>query len=163
MKTRIRDLREDRDMKQSGLAVAAGIDQRTISNYETGKTSPDAYALVKFADYFDVSIDYLVGRTDIDLSSLEKKLNLIDRIISFFGQCFVHRCQYDLYTIFRFRLYFKILCVFYSLHAALLLPYINFIFHDFVCYLIILPYLSENFNAFRISLFKKALTFTVRI
>ena len=82
MKTRIRDLREDRDMKQSDLAVATGIDQRTISNYETGKTSPDAYALVKLADYFDVSIDYLVGRTDIDLSSLEKKLNLIDRIIS---------------------------------------------------------------------------------
>lgn len=42
MQNRIRDLREDMDMRQSDLAEKTGIDQRTISNYETGKTSPDA-------------------------------------------------------------------------------------------------------------------------
>ena len=42
MSNRIKDLREDRDLRQSDLAAATGIDQRTISNYETGKTSPDA-------------------------------------------------------------------------------------------------------------------------
>lgn len=78
---RIKDLREDRDMRQSDLAAATGIDQRTISNYETGKTSPDAYALIKLADFFDVSIDYLVGRTSVDYSSNNKRISKIDAII----------------------------------------------------------------------------------
>ena len=78
---RIKDLREDRDLRQSDLAAATGIDQRTISNYETGKTSPDAYALIKLADFFGVSIDYLVGRTSIDFSSDVKKAKIIDQII----------------------------------------------------------------------------------
>lgn len=81
MTNRIKDLREDRDMRQSDLAAATGIDQRTISNYETGKTSPDAYALIKIADFFDVSIDYLVGRTELDISSEEKREQIIDRMI----------------------------------------------------------------------------------
>lgn len=62
---RIKDLREDRDLRQSDVAKATGIDQRTLPNYETGKTNPDSYALIKLADFFDVSIDYLVGRTNI--------------------------------------------------------------------------------------------------
>ena len=80
MVNRIKDLREDRDMRQSDLAAATGIDQRTISNYETGKTSPDAYALIRLADFFDVSIDYLVGRTSSDLSSVEKRTKIINNI-----------------------------------------------------------------------------------
>lgn len=63
MKNRIKDLREDANLRQIDLAEAVGIDQRTISNYETGKTNPDSFALIKLADYFNVSIDYLVGRT----------------------------------------------------------------------------------------------------
>lgn len=62
---RIKDLREDRDVRQSDVAKATGIDQRTLSNYETGKTNPDSYALIRLADFFDVGIDYLVGRTNI--------------------------------------------------------------------------------------------------
>lgn len=80
MRIRIKDLREDRDMRQSDLAQKTGIDQRTISNYETGKTVPDAYALVRLADFFDVSIDYLVGRTEQDLSAQTKRVRLIDKI-----------------------------------------------------------------------------------
>ena len=77
---RIRDLREDRDLRQSDLAAQTGIDQRTISNYETGKTAPDMYALIKLADFFDVSIDYLVGRTKYDLYSAEKRIKCIENI-----------------------------------------------------------------------------------
>lgn len=62
---RIKDLREDRDLRQSDVAKATAIDQRTLSNYGTGKTNPDSYALIRLADFFDVSIDYLVGRTNI--------------------------------------------------------------------------------------------------
>ena len=80
MFNRIKDLREDRDMRQSDLARETGIDQRTISNYETGKTAPDAYALIRLADFFDVSIDYLVGRVSMDLSTEKKKNRIIDRI-----------------------------------------------------------------------------------
>ena len=80
MFNRIKDLREDKDMRQSDLARATGIDQRTISNYETGKTAPDAYALIKLADFFDVSIDYIVGRTSNDLSNSAKRTQIIERI-----------------------------------------------------------------------------------
>ena len=64
MNNRIKDLREDRDMRQIDLAQAVGIDQRTISNYETGKTNPDSEALIKLANFFNVTIDYLLGRTE---------------------------------------------------------------------------------------------------
>lgn len=59
---RIRDLREDRDLRQIDVSLATGIDQKTLSNYETGKTRPDSDALIRLADFFGVTIDYLVGR-----------------------------------------------------------------------------------------------------
>lgn len=62
---RIKDLREDSDLRQTDVAEATGIDQRTLSNYETGKTNPDSFALIRLADFFDVSIDYLLGRTNL--------------------------------------------------------------------------------------------------
>ena len=62
---RIKDLREDRDLRQTDVAEATGIDQRTLSNYETGKTNPDSFALIRLADFFNVSIDYLLGRTNL--------------------------------------------------------------------------------------------------
>ena len=80
MRIRIRDLREDMDLKQTDVAQGTGIDQRTISNYETGKTIPDAFALIKIADFFGVSIDYLVGRADIDLYTEKKRTELIENI-----------------------------------------------------------------------------------
>ena len=80
MTNRIKDLREDMDLRQSDLARETGIDQRTISNYETGKTAPDAYALIKLADFFNVSIEYLVGRTQRDYYTKDKKINAIERI-----------------------------------------------------------------------------------
>ena len=80
MRNRIRDLREDMDLRQSDLAKETGIDQRTISNYEKGKTAPDAYALIKLADFFGVSIDYLVGRVKYDYSTAEKRTQTIEQI-----------------------------------------------------------------------------------
>ena len=67
-------------MRQSDLAQATGINQRTLSNYETGKTLPDSYALILLADFFNVSIDYLVGRTDHKLYSKSYRISLIDHI-----------------------------------------------------------------------------------
>ena len=61
---RIKDLREKAGLRQIDVAAATCIDQKTLSNYETGKTNPDSYSLIRLADFFDVSIDYLVGRID---------------------------------------------------------------------------------------------------
>ena len=80
MANRIKDLREDRDMRQSDLAGAVGIDQRTISNYETGKTNPDSEALIRLANFFEVSIDYLVGRIHVDYPSTSEREKLIEGI-----------------------------------------------------------------------------------
>jgi transcriptional regulator with XRE-family HTH domain len=77
---RIKDLREDLDMRQIDLAEATGIDQRTISNYETEKTYPDSLSLIKLADFFNVSIDYLVCRTQCNLFDRQKRNKFIDDI-----------------------------------------------------------------------------------
>ena len=80
MTNRIRELREEKNLRQSDLARETGIDQRTISNYETGKSNPDGFALVKLADFFNVSVDYLIGRTNYDFFSAESKKKLIKDI-----------------------------------------------------------------------------------
>ena len=60
MENRIRALREDRDLRQIDVAETTGIDQRTLSNYETGRTNPDSVALIRLADFFGVSVDALL-------------------------------------------------------------------------------------------------------
>ena len=59
---RLKDLREDRDMKQKEIGALLGIDQRVYSTYETGKRDMPLEMLVKLADYYGVTLDYLVGR-----------------------------------------------------------------------------------------------------
>lgn len=70
---RIRELREKAGLRQIDVAKATGIDQKTLSNYETGKTTPDSYSLIQLADFFDVSIDYLVGRIDKLYTTVNKE------------------------------------------------------------------------------------------
>ncbi len=67
-------LRELRGKKtQSEIAKNLGITQRTYSNYESGNRQPDQITLIKIADYFDVTIDYLLGRTDsIDTTIIKR-------------------------------------------------------------------------------------------
>lgn len=63
MKNRIRELREERGLKQGELATALGIRQNTLSTWETGRYEPDNDMLQKLAEYFDVTVDYILGRT----------------------------------------------------------------------------------------------------
>lgn len=70
---RIRELRENAELRQIDVANATGIDQKTLSNYETEKTNPDSYSLLRLADFFDVSIDYLVGRIDNPVFTVSKE------------------------------------------------------------------------------------------
>ncbi len=60
----IRNLREDNDKKQQDLADYLNIKQTTYSKYELGKINIPIDVFIKLADYYDVSIDYLVGRTN---------------------------------------------------------------------------------------------------
>ena len=59
----IRNLREDNDKKQLELAEYLNIKQTTYSKYELGKINIPIEVFIKLADYYDVSIDYLVGRS----------------------------------------------------------------------------------------------------
>jgi transcriptional regulator with XRE-family HTH domain len=79
---RIKELREERDLRQADVAAATGIDQRTLSNYETGKTNPDSFAIIKLAEFFGVTCDYLLGVNDVNINSkaaLKKELNEIKK------------------------------------------------------------------------------------
>ena len=61
---RLKALREKRGISQLKLAMDLDMNQNSISRYETGAREADYKSLIKFADYFDVSIDYLLERTD---------------------------------------------------------------------------------------------------
>ncbi len=60
---RLRDLREDRDLKQKDLAELLQVHQSTYSDYELGELNIPVTALHKLADFYGVSVDYLLGRT----------------------------------------------------------------------------------------------------
>ena len=59
---RLRDLREDWDLSQKQIAAVLGIDQRVYSTYETGKRDIPLNHLITLADYYHVTVDYLLGR-----------------------------------------------------------------------------------------------------
>lgn len=63
--SRIRDLREDGDKKQIELAKYLNIDQSIYSDYERGEINIPIEQLIKIADFYNVSLDYLVGRDDV--------------------------------------------------------------------------------------------------
>ena len=61
---RIQDLRVDSDLSQRQLGEMLHISQRAYSHYETGSRGIPIEMLIRLADYYDTTIDYLVGRTD---------------------------------------------------------------------------------------------------
>ncbi len=60
----LRGIREDRDIKQKDIAKILNVSQNTYSQYETGVITLTAEILIKLADYYNVSIDYLLDRTN---------------------------------------------------------------------------------------------------
>ena len=63
MYQRIRDLREDNDLKQRQLADFLNCSQQVYSNYELGQRDIPTDVLIRLADFYHVSIDYLLGQT----------------------------------------------------------------------------------------------------
>lgn len=65
---RIRDLKEDNDLTQHQIATLLNISQSTYSRYENGELEIFIQNLTNLANYYDISIDYLVNMTDIRIS-----------------------------------------------------------------------------------------------
>lgn len=61
----LRIIREKKNITQLRLSVEAGVAQETISGYELGKTKPSVETLCKMANFLGTSVDYLLGRTDV--------------------------------------------------------------------------------------------------
>ena len=61
---RIQDLRTDANMSQKQLSEILHISQRSYSHHETGSRNIPVEMLIRLANYYDISVDYLVGRTD---------------------------------------------------------------------------------------------------
>lgn len=80
------------DLRQIDVANATGIDQKTLSNYETGKTNPDSFAIIALSRFFNVTTDYLLGETSKNykdkktiikcIESIENDLSEIKKLIS---------------------------------------------------------------------------------
>lgn len=61
---RLRELREQRNLTQIRLSIELHMSQNTISRYESEQREADYKTLIMFADFFNVSLDYLLGRTN---------------------------------------------------------------------------------------------------
>lgn len=65
MKTRLRDLREDHDLTQESAAKISFISKKTYERYENGERTPTLDVIKTYAEYYDVSIDYIAYLTNI--------------------------------------------------------------------------------------------------
>lgn len=61
---RFKAVRKEKGITQKQAATGAGVHERLYQEYEYGKKTPSALTLIALADYFDVSLDYLVGRSN---------------------------------------------------------------------------------------------------
>lgn len=85
--TILKNLRTEKNITQKDLAKYLGVSDRSVGYYETGKRTPPPDIIKKIADYFNVSVDYLLGRTNIrnpyviKIDSKDKADSLADEII----------------------------------------------------------------------------------
>lgn len=61
---RLKEIRKAKGLSQLKLAIDLNTNQNTISRYENGEREPGIAELIAIADYFDISVDYLIGRTN---------------------------------------------------------------------------------------------------
>ena len=93
---RLRILRESVKLSQVKMADLLGVKQSSINRYEQGQSAPALETLVKYADYFDVSMDYLYCRTDeprgklydYTPQALKEKMEQSEEMREFIEMCF---------------------------------------------------------------------------
>lgn len=71
---RLKELRKSKGISQIRLAMELNTSQNTISRYETGEREPGIAELIKIADYFDISVDYLLERTDNPKMNIKRNI-----------------------------------------------------------------------------------------
>ena len=62
---RLKELRTEKKLLQKDLAIILGTSNSSICDWECGRAQPDMEMIIKIADYFQVTADYLLGRTDV--------------------------------------------------------------------------------------------------
>ncbi len=77
MKNNLKQIRNSKDLLQTKVAMDLNITQETVSSYETGRVFPSSDMLIKLADYYNTSIDYLLCRTKFDMPINDIKPNNI--------------------------------------------------------------------------------------
>ena len=65
MLTNLKKLREDASISQKAVADAIGVSQQSVNKYENHNIEPDIETLIRIADFFETSVDYLIGHTSI--------------------------------------------------------------------------------------------------
>lgn len=77
---RLKQLREAKGLYQKDVAAFLGVDRTTYVKYERGDSEPNHDTLSKLASFFDVSVDYLLGRTDVpkEAQTLDEQLKGVD-------------------------------------------------------------------------------------
>lgn len=80
LNTILRDLREDRDIKQEAIARYLGVSQQTYSNYENSRREIPVEAVKKLAAYYEVSTDYLLRSDTSYMGSLDMNVSYVDDI-----------------------------------------------------------------------------------
>ena len=79
LENRLKELRKENGYTQEDIAKKLGLTKSAYGYYEQGKTVPDAHTLSKLANIFNVSVDYLLGRTDIKSDIKNNKLNIDEK------------------------------------------------------------------------------------
>ena len=83
--TRLLELRKAKNLTQQRLAIELGIDQASLSSYERGKYLPTVEVLVKLAEHFGVSTDYLLGLTDIRIPQTNAQDETVTHVVSLYS------------------------------------------------------------------------------
>ncbi len=92
MREKLKNLRKKKKLSQTEMAKILNVHQTAVSQWEKGRTTPDMQTLIKIADYFNVSIDYLLGQekntidTEETLTLEEKQLIEKYRLLDDYGQ-----------------------------------------------------------------------------
>ena len=78
---KLKNLREDKDLKQSDVAKILNVSQVSYGRYELGLSEPSIASLIKLANFYGVSIDYIVGRSDEKNDFVMIPRSLLDSIL----------------------------------------------------------------------------------
>ena len=96
IRQRLRELRESANLTQSQMASILGVQQSRVAYFENGKSSPTPEVFLRYADYFNVSLDYIYGRTeqpagtqfDYDPATLKARTEQKNEMKQFIDMCF---------------------------------------------------------------------------